>query len=108
MGFKKEVIEFTMGGMIQKVVGTSDEALVHNEFMEIAKRLDKLDKLNVNVDYLHKKFNLHKNELTNIQKVNNFLIDLINDSRYDNKIVTTEYINGKINRYEQNYEEEEF
>ena len=107
MGFKKEVIDFTVG-MIQKVVGTSDESLVHNEFMEIAKRLDKLDKSNVNVDYLHKKFNLHKNELTNVQKVNNFLIDLINDTRYDSKITLTEYINGKINRYEEKYDEEEF
>ncbi len=105
MTFKEEVINYTKE-LIQN--GTSDESLVHNELIEINKRLDKLDVLKVNVDYLHRKFNYHKNELTNVQKVNNLLIDMIVDARTSNKIVLTEYVNGRINRYNSNYEEEEF
>ena len=104
MTFKEEVMDFTKE-LIRN--GASDESLVHNELIEIDKRLDKLDVLKVNVDYLHRKFNYHKNELTNVQKVNNLLIDMIVDVRTPNKIVLTEYVNGRINRYNSNYEEEE-
>lgn len=105
MTFKEEVMNYTKE-LIQN--GVSDESLVHNELIEIGRRLDKLDVLKVNVNYLHRKFNYHKNKLTNVQKVNNFLIDMIRNAHSPNKVVLTEFVNGTINRYEQNYEEEEF
>ena len=104
MTFKEEVMNYTKE-LIQN--GASDESLVHNELIEIWNRLDKLDELKVNVDYLHKRFNYHKNELTNVQKVNNLLMDMIIETHTPYRLELTEYINGTINRYKSNYDEEE-